>query len=70
MQAIADEKASSDPSSQGSNTTPLTPDELVDMSIEHRHVVWRLGRQKFNDETKERFYPDTYAPVINRIVRI
>ena len=70
MQAIANEKASSDPSSQGSNITPLTHDELVDMEIEHRHVVWKLGRQKLNDETKQRLYPDTYAPVINRIVRI
>ena len=70
MQAIADVKASSDPSSQGSNTTPLTQDDLIDMAIEHRHVVWKLGRQKLNDETKQRFYPDKYASVINRIVRI
>ena len=70
MQAIANEKASSDPSSQGSTSTALTPDELVDLSIEHRHVTWKLGRQKLHDETKERYYPDKYAPVINRIVRI
>ncbi|XP_078150750.1 uncharacterized protein LOC144546092 [Carex rostrata] len=70
MQAIADEKASSDPSSQGSTTTALTPDELVDLSVEHRHVTWKLARQKLSDETKERFYPETYIPVINRIVRI
>ena len=70
MQAIADEKASSDPSSQGSTSTVLTPDELVDLSVEHRHVTWKLARQKLSDETKERFYPETYIPVINRIVRV
>jgi len=69
MQAIAAEKASSDPSSQES-TTALTQDELVDMSVEHRHVTWKLARQKLSYETKERFYPETYMPVINRIVRI
>jgi hypothetical protein len=70
MQVIADEKASSDPSSQGSSSTALTPAEVIQMSIEHRHITWKLGRQKLNDETKERFYPQTYVPVINRIVRI
>ena len=70
MQVIADEKASSDPSSQGSSSTVLTPSEVIQMSIEHRHITWKLGRQKLNDETKERFYPQTYVPVINRIVRI
>jgi len=70
MQAIADEKASSDPSSQGSCSTPLTQEELIDFSIEHRHVTWKLGRQKLHDETKERFYPEKYVPVIQKIVRI
>jgi hypothetical protein len=69
MQAIADEKASTDPSSQGSNSS-LTPEEVLDLSIEHRHVTWKLGRQKLNKENKERFYPDKYVPVINKIVRI
>ena len=69
MQTIADEKASSDPSSQGS-TSALKPEEVLDMSIEHRHVTWRLGRQKLDKETKERFYPETYVPVIKKIVRI
>ena len=70
MQAIADEKTSSDPSSQGSTSTALTQDEVVDMSVEHRHVVWRLGRHKLSEETKERFYPESYKSVINIIVRI
>ena len=70
MQVIADEKVSSDPSSQGSSSIVLTPAEVIQMSIEHRHITWKLGRQKLNDETKERFYPETYVPVINRIVRI
>ena len=70
MQVIANEKTSSDPSSQGSCTTALTQDEVIEMSVEHRHVTWKLGRQKLNDETKERYYPDTYVSVINRIVRI
>ena len=69
MQAIADEKASTDPSSQGSNSV-LTPEEFVDLSVEHRHVAWKLGRQKLNKENKERFYPEKYVPVINKIVRI
>ena len=69
MQVIADEKASTDPSSQGSNSA-LTPEEVIDLSVEHRHVTWRLGRQKLDKETKERFYPDTYVPVIKKIVRI
>ena len=29
MQVIADEKASSDPSSQGSSSTPLTPEDVT-----------------------------------------
>ncbi|XP_078174426.1 uncharacterized protein LOC144568070 [Carex rostrata] len=66
MQTIADEKTSSDPSSQGS-TSALKPEEVLDMSIEHRHVTWRLGRQKLDKETKERFYPETYVPVIEKI---
>lgn len=70
MQSIANEKASSDPSTQGSSTVPLTPEEVIDMSIEHRHVTWKLGRQKLSEETKERFYPETYVPVIKRIVSI
>ena len=70
MQVIADEKASSDPSSQGSSSTALTQEDVIQLSIEHRHITWKLGRQKLNDETKERFYPQTYVPVINRIVRI
>jgi hypothetical protein len=70
MQAIANEKASSDPSSQGSCSAPLTQEELVEMSVEHRHVTWKLGRQKLSDESKERFYPETYVPVIKEIVRI
>ena len=69
MQAIADEKASTDPSSQGSNSA-LTPEEVIDLSVEHRHVTWRLGSQKLNKEDKERFYPEKYVPVINKIVRI
>ena len=69
MQTIADEKASSDPSSQGL-TSALTPEEVIDLSVEHRHVTWRLGRQKLDKETKERFYPETYVPVIKKIVRI
>ena len=69
MQAIADEKSSSDPSSQGL-TTALTPEELVDLSVEHRDLTWKLARQKLSKETKERFYPKTYVPVINKIVRI
>jgi len=74
MQAIANEKASSDPSSQGSCSSALspalTPDDVIQMSVEHRHVAWKLGRQKLHDETKERFYPDKYVPVIEKIVRI
>ena len=70
MQVIADEKASSDPSSQGSTSTVLTPEDVIDLSVEHRHVTWKLARQKLNDQTKERYYPEKYAPVINRIVRI
>ena len=69
MQVIADKKASSDPSSQGS-TSALTPEEVIDLSVEHRHVTWKLGRQKLNKENKERFYPEKYVPVINKIVRI
>ena len=69
MQVIADEKASSDPSSQGS-TSALTPEEVLDLSIEHKHLTWRLGRQKLNKENKECFYPEKYVPVINKIVRI
>jgi hypothetical protein len=70
MLVIADEKVSSDPSSQGSTSNALTQDDVMQMSIEHRHITWKLGRQKLHDETKERFYPETYVPVINRIVRI
>ena len=70
MQVIADEKSSSDPSSQGSSSTALTQDDVIQMSIEHRHITWKLGRQKLHDETKERFYPEDYVPVIKRIVRI
>jgi hypothetical protein len=40
------------------------------MSVEHRHITWKLGRQKLHEETKERFYPEDYVPVIKRIVRI
>ena len=70
MQAITNEKASSDPSSQGSTSTALTPEELVDLSVEHRDLTWKLARQKLSDETNERFYPEKYVPVINKIVRI
>jgi len=70
MQVIADEKASTDLSSQGSSSTALTQDDVIQMSIEHRHITWKLGRQKLNDESKERFYPEDYVPVIKRIVRI
>jgi hypothetical protein len=70
MQVIADEKASPDLSSQGSSSTALTQEDVIQMSVEHRHITWKLGRQKLHDETKERFYPENYVPVINRIVRI
>ena len=71
MQVIADEKASTaDLSSQGSSSTVLTPEDVIQMSVEHRHITWKLGRQKLHDENKERFYPEKYVPVINRIVRI
>ena len=70
MQAIADEQAASTSSSQGSTATALTPDDIIALSIEHRHVTWKMGRQKLNEETHERYYPETYTPVISRIVRI
>ena len=71
MQVIADEKASTgDLSSQGSSSTALTQEDVIQMSVEHRHITWKLGRQKLHDETKERFYPVKYVPVINKIVRI
>lgn len=64
-----EEGSSSDLSSCGS-TTELSEEQLLNMSVEHRHVAWKLAREKVSDEG-ELIYPNPETKaIIMTIVRI
>ena len=56
MKEIAIPGSQSDLSSCGS-TSDLLEEQIIDMSVEHRHVSWKLAREKMLDDG-EYVYPN------------